>query len=50
MNVKRGDIFYVVGGMATGSEQNADRPAVIVSNDLGNRYAPIVELDGRAHV
>lgn len=30
--------------MATGSEQNADRPAVIVSNDLGNRHAPIVEL------
>lgn len=30
--------------MATGSEQSADRPAVIVSNDLGNRHAPIVEL------
>lgn len=30
--------------MATGSEQTADRPAVIVSNDIGNRHAPIVEL------
>lgn len=30
--------------MATGSEQTADRPAVIVSNDTGNRHAPIVEL------
>lgn len=42
--MKRGDIYYVVGGTATGSEQGADRPAIIVSNDTGNRYAPIVEV------
>lgn len=43
-DVRRGDIYFVVGGMATGSEQDADRPAVIVSNDTGNRFAPVVEL------
>lgn len=42
--VKRGDIFYVGGGMATGSEMRANRPAVVVSNDDGNKYAPIVEM------
>ena len=34
----------MVGGAATGSEQTANRPAVVVSNDIGNRYAPIVEV------
>lgn len=43
-NVKRGDIFFVVGGAATGSEQEADRPAIIVSNDTGNKHAPVVEV------
>lgn len=42
--VKRGDIYYVIGGAAVGSEQEADRPAIVVSNDTGNRYAPIVEV------
>lgn len=42
--VRRGDIFYVGGGYTTGGEQGANRPAVIVSNNIGNRYAPIVEV------
>lgn len=42
--IRRGDIFYVGGGHATDGEQGANRPAVIVSNDIGNRYAPIVEI------
>lgn len=42
--VRRGDIFYVVGDVATGSEQRANRPAIVVSNDVGNRYASIVEM------
>lgn len=41
---RRGDIFYIAGTEAVGSEQAGDRPAVIVSNDVGNRYAPIVEV------
>lgn len=42
--VKRGDIYFVAGTEATGSEQRGNRPAVIVSNNIGNRYAPIVEV------
>lgn len=34
----------MVGGAATGSEQEADRPAIIVSNDTGNKHAPVVEV------
>lgn len=43
-NIKRGDIYYIVGGTAVGSEHGADRPAVVVSNDIGNKYAPVVEV------
>lgn len=33
-DVKRGEIYYISrGGYNTGSEQQADRPGVIVSND-----------------
>lgn len=42
--MKRGDIYFVVGGAAVGSEQTANRPAVVVSNDIGNKFAPIVEV------
>lgn len=42
--IKRGDIFFVVDGTTIGGEQGANRPAVIVSNNVGNRYAPIVEV------
>lgn len=42
--MKRGDIYHVTGGVAVGSEQAANRPAVVVSNDIGNRFAPIVEV------
>ena len=46
MDIKRGDIFYVSKGRSNsyGSEQEAERPAVIVSNDTGNYYAPVVEI------
>lgn len=43
-DVKRGDIYYVTGAYGTGSEQTGERPAIIVSNDIGNRYAPVVEV------
>lgn len=42
--VKRGCIYFVVGGAAVDGEQSANRPAVVVSNDAGNRYAPTVEV------
>lgn len=34
----------MVGGAATGSEQGGDRPAIIVSNNVGNKYSPVVEV------
>lgn len=43
-SAKRGDIYYVTGTEAIGSEQAGQRPAIIVSNDVGNRFAPIVEV------
>lgn len=45
-NILRGDIFYIKSGMTgkTGSEQGANRPAIIVSNNTGNYYAPVVEV------
>lgn len=39
---KRGDIFYVNKGPAFGSEQESGRPAVIVSNDIGNCHGSVV--------
>lgn len=45
MEVYRGDIFYILkGGQVTGSEQGTGRPAVIVSNDVGNHYSQVVEV------
>lgn len=45
MNVFKGDIFYIQkGGRVTGSEQNSERPAVIVSNNVGNEHSGIVEV------
>lgn len=41
----RGDIFYIMKvDPITGSEQDQGRPAVIVSNDIGNEHANIVEV------
>lgn len=45
--IKRGDIFYVysdANDIAYDSEQQANRPAVIVSNDVCNKYSPTVEV------
>lgn len=40
----RGDIFFITEGAYTGSEQNGGRPGVIVSNDVGNKHSPNVEV------
>lgn len=44
--ILKGQIYYVnkVGGSFIGSEQAAGRPAVIVSNNTGNRYSNVVEV------
>ena len=45
MDILRGDIFYIrKGGTTEGNEQDAGRPAIIVSNDIGNQHANIVEV------
>lgn len=45
VDVLRGDIFYIRKvGMTEGNEQDAGRPAIIVSNDIGNQHANIVEV------
>ena len=46
MDVKRGEIYYIAkGGYGfTGSEQEAGRPAIIVSNDTMNRTSATVEI------
>lgn len=45
--MKRGEIYYVEPSkqyQETGSEQRADRPAIIVSNNLNNENAQTVEI------
>ena len=38
--IKRGDIYYVDFNPARGSEQAGLRPAVVIQNDIGNKYSP----------
>ncbi len=42
--VFRGEAYYVFEHEVTGSEQQGGRPAIIVSNDVGNEHSPVVEL------
>lgn len=43
-NFYRGDIYYIEPYQTEGSEQRAGRPAIIVSNDMANKYSPVVEV------
>lgn len=39
----RGDIYHAnLGNSGVGSEQNGDRPVVIIQNDVGNLHSPTV--------
>lgn len=40
MEIKKGDVFMVDLSPVVGSEQGGLRPAVIVQNDIGNKYSP----------
>ena len=42
--VFRGEIYYVYEVNVTGSEQEGGRPAIVVSNDIGNIHSPIIEI------
>ena len=43
-DIKRGDIFYISRYETTGSEQEGGRPAIIVSNDICNKYSSTVSV------
>jgi mRNA interferase MazF len=44
-NIKRGDIFYISESeFHVGNEQHGGRPAVVISNDLNNKYSGTVEI------
>lgn len=40
MNIKRGEIYWVEFDPVKGSEQGGIRPALVVQNNIGNRYSP----------
>jgi mRNA interferase MazF len=43
--IRRGDIFTVADfGGSRGSEQNGQRPCIVVSNNVGNYYSPVVTV------
>lgn len=42
MKLKRGQIYYADLSPVIGSEQGGMRPVLIVSNDIGNKYSPVV--------
>ena len=44
-DIRRGEIFYIARwGATNGSEQFADRPAVVVSNDENNKHSGVIEV------
>ena len=38
--VRRGEIYWVDWNPARGSEQGGTRPALVIQNDIGNRFSP----------
>ena len=38
----RGEIYYANLDPVFGSEQSGFRPVLIIQNDIGNRYSPMV--------
>ena len=40
--IKRGQIYYIDFSPVVGSEQGGCRPAVVVSNDIGNNFSPVI--------
>lgn len=44
MEFKRGQVWYADLSPVKGSEQGGHRPVLIVSNDVGNKNAPVVTV------
>lgn len=40
--MKRGEIYYIENDNSVGCEQRGRRPAVIVGNDVGNKYSSVL--------
>ena len=40
--MKRGDIYYADLSPVVGSEQGGIRPVLVIQNDIGNKYSPMV--------
>lgn len=40
--IRRGDVFTVDLEPVRGAEQGKRRPAVVIQNDIGNRYSPTI--------
>ncbi|MDP6510290.1 MAG: type II toxin-antitoxin system PemK/MazF family toxin [Dehalococcoidia bacterium] len=38
--VRRGEIYWVDWNPARGSDQSGTRPALVIQNDIGNRFSP----------
>ena len=38
--IRRGEIYWVNWNPARGTEQSGIRPALVLQNDIGNRYSP----------
>ena len=42
LDIKRGYLYYADLSPVVGSEQGGVRPVLIIQNDIGNKYSPIV--------
>ena len=42
--IRRGDLYYAELDPIVGSEQAGFRPVLVVSNDIGNRYSPVIVI------
>lgn len=42
MEIKRGDVYIAELTGTIGSEQGGRRPVLIIQNDIGNKYSPLV--------
>lgn len=44
INIKRGEIYLVNLGNQKGSIQSGKRPVIVISNNMNNKYSPIVNV------
>ena len=42
--IRRGDLYYAELDPIVGSEQAGTRPVLVVSNDIGNQYSPVIVI------